>query len=317
MKIYVYKDYEVSQFPHFKERPWIPQGDDVLETQNPVEANFIICPTPLHKIKSRSPSLFHRIKSGSPALCIDKSLSAGVETLKYWKEFEHKHVFFDCSDWETSLGGTSAILIRCNVRDFMLTDKNTIPWFWPVEDLVDYTLIPDGGFKYDASFQGWLSTKTRKDSVNSCIKYLENRFDHRTFKDFYGHLSSEEEQKHRRENFLTSQQESKILLAPQSIPGVLPYRFFEAMSSERIPALFCTGYLLPFQNEIDWERCTLRFDAEQAENAGKLIKDFLEKASDQQIIEMGKYGREMWLRWLNRDKQPELVAYALGKRLRG
>ena len=29
---------------------------------------------------------------------------------------------------------------------------------------------------------------------------------------------------------------------------------------------------------------------------------------------MAKYGREVWVKWLNRDKQPELMAYALEKK---
>lgn len=302
MFIYVYKENEASQFPDFKERPWIPEGPDVIKTDNPKEADFIICPAALHTIKSKNPNLR-----------VNRSLVSEVESLKYWKEFESKHVFFDCSDFEVSFNGTSATLIRCNVRDFMFTDKNTIPWFWPVDDLVDYTSVPEDGFKYDATFQGWLSTKTRENSVRSCANELGSKFNHKTFNDFFGLMSDKNEQQVRRESFLKSQQESKILLAPQSIPGVFPYRFYEAMSSARVPALFCTGYYLPFQNEIDWDKCTIRFDAEQAQDAGKLIKTFLENNSESKIIEMGRYGREMWNEWLNRDKQPELIAYALKK----
>jgi hypothetical protein len=282
----------------------MPAGENVEEVDNPDDADYIICPAALHRIRSRN-----------QRLRIDKKLTVGVETLKYWGTHESKHVFFDCSDFENSFNGTSATLIRCNVRDFMLADKNTIPWFWPVDDLGDYTDVPEGGIKYDAAFQGWLSTDTRKQAGNSCKAVMGDRFHHKTFKDFYGLMSDEAEQSRRRESFLKSQQETKILLAPQSIPGVFPYRFYEAMSSARIPALFSTGYHLPFQDKIDWDKCTLRFDANQAPNAGNLIQSFLNKTSDEQILEMGRYGREMWFKWLNRDKQPELVAYALESRL--
>lgn len=304
MKIYIYKENEVNQFPPFKERPWIPKGPNIIEVENPDEADYIICPAALHRIKSKNPYLRVDFRH------------AGVETLKYWDKYESKHVFFDCSDFEVSLGGTSATLIRCNVRDFMLVDKNTIPWPWPVDDLKDYISTPEGGFKYDATFQGWLSTETRKQSVISCMNELGERFNHKTFRDFFGHLTDKSEEERRRISFLQSQQESKILLAPQSIPGVFPYRFYEAMSSARIPALFCTGYHLPFQNEIDWDKCTIRFDAEQASMAGKLIKSFLNQNSEEKIIEMGEYGREMWDKWLNRNKQPELVAYVLEQKLK-
>lgn len=305
MKVYVYSQEDVSQFPAFQERPWVPNPSDVVEVvSDPQEADYIICPAALHRIRSRNQSIR-----------IDKALTVGVESLKYWKQYESKHVFFDCSDFENSFNGTSALLIRCNVRDFMLTDKNTMPWFWPVDDLGDYVSVPAGGFKYDAAFQGWLSTATRRQAGDSCKKVLGDRFNHKTFKDFYGHLASASEQEQRRISFLTGQQETKILLAPQSIPGVFPYRFYEAMSSGRVPALFCTGYHLPFQDEIDWDKCTLRFDAEAAPQAGELVKRFLSTTSEEQIAEMGRYGREVWNKWLNRDKQPELIAYALRKKL--
>ena len=108
---------------------------------------------------------------------------------------------------------------------------------------------------------------------------------------------------------------SRTLLCPQSTQGVFPYRFYEAISAARIPILFCTGYNLPFQNEIDWDKFTVRFDAEQASNAGPLIKKFLENISDEELIERGKYGRQCWLQWLNRDKQSELIAYVLRQKL--
>lgn len=301
MKIYIYRDEEISQFPKFKERDWMPIGVKGVEiVDKPRYADFIICPVALH-----------RFKSANQSLRVDKTVRLGVKELKYWNNYENSHVLFDCSDFEVSLGGTSAILIRCNVRDFMLADKNTIPWYWPVDDLKYYCDIPPDGFKYDASFQGWLSTSIRKDSVNSCKNTLGDRFFSKTFNDFYGHMKNKAAQEQRRHEFLTNQQYSKILLAPESIRGVFPYRFYEAMSSARVPALFCTGYYLPFENEIDWDKCTLRFDAEQAKNAGKLIGEFLDKTSNRRIIEMGKYGRKVWEKWLNRDKQPELIAYVL------
>lgn len=304
MKIYIYKEEEITHFPKFQERPWIPSGEGVIEVQNPKDADFIICPVALHRMKSKDETLR-----------VDK-LKYGPETLKYWNNYENKHIIFDCSDYEVSLGGTSATLIRCNVRDFMINnDKNTIPWYWPVEDLGGYTPIPEGGLKYDVGFQGWLSTKTRKQAVESCKSVFGDKCYYKTFTNFYGLMNDKEEQKRRRESFLKTQQETLILLAPQSIHGVFPYRFYEAMSAGRIPALFCTGYHLPFQDEIDWDKCTLRYDAEDAPRAGKLIKAFLDNVSDKKLIEMATYGREMWYKWLNRDKQSELITYVLKKKI--
>lgn len=305
MKIYIYKEYEISAFPKFQERPWEPVGGNVIEVDNPKDADFIICPVALHRIKSKDPGRRLFPQSIVP-----------VERLPYWKEFESKHVFFDCSDFEVSLAGTSATLIRCNLRDWMKKDGDCVPWFWPVDNLRQCVEKPENGFKYEVSFHGWLSTDTRRQSVTSCKQILGDKFDHKTFPNFFGHLPIDHPERiQRRKDFLQSIKESRMLLCPQSIQGVFPYRFYEALSAGRIPVLFCTGFNLPFQDEIDWDRCIVTFPAEQASNAGHLIKDFLDKTSEDELEDMRKYGREMWVKWLNRDKQPQLIAYTLKKKL--
>jgi hypothetical protein len=304
MKIYTYKEEQIGMYPKFQERPWEPKGEGVEEVDSPEEADFIICPVALHRIKSKDPTrrIFEQ--------------AVPVERLPYWKNFESKHVFFDCSDFEVDLNGTSAMLIRCNLRDWMKKDGQCVSWFWPVDDLEECVEVPSDGFKYDISFHGWLSTDTRKKSVESCKSVLGDKIDHKTFSNFFGHLPEDSpECIERRENFLNSIRQSKMLLCPQSIQGVFPYRFYEALSAGRIPLLLCTGFNLPFQSEIDWDKCIITAPAEQASNAGNIIKNFLETTSEEKQIEMMKYGRYIWKTWLNRDKQSELVAYTLRKKL--
>ena len=303
MKIYTYKEDEISAFPKFQERPWEPKGENIIEVETPDEADFIICPVALHRIKSKD--LNRRIFADA---------KVPIERLPYWKKYESKHVFFDCSDFEVSLGNTPATLIRCNLRHWMKKDGHCIPWFWPVDNLEQCVEKPNDGFKYEVSFHGWLSTDTRRRSVESCRQALGKKFDHKTFSNFFGHIPKEHPERiQRRKDFLQSIKESRILLCPQSIQGVFPYRFYEAISAGRIPALFCTGFNLPFQDEIDWKRCIITFPAEQAHNAGPLIKEFLENTSEEKLEDMRLYGREMWIKWLNRDIQPELIAYTLEK----
>jgi len=305
MKIYTYKENEISAFPKFQERPWEPQGEDVTEVKSPDEADFIICPVALHRVQSKDPT--RRLFGGA---------KIPVERLPYWEKYESKHVFFDCSDYEVSLAGTSATLIRCNLRDWMKKDGHCIPWFWPVDNLRQCVEKPQDGFKYEVSFHGWLSTDVRKKSVASCQEALGKRFDYKTFPNFFGHLPVDHPERiQRRKDFLQSIKESRMLLCPQSIQGVFPYRFYEALSAGRIPILFCTGFNLPFQDEIDWNRCIVTFPAEQASNAGPLIKKFLSETSEEKLEDMRIYGRQMWAKWLNRDKQPRLIAYALNKEL--
>lgn len=307
MKIYTYGDDIVNLFPKFTERPWMPIGPDVEHVDSPEEADYIICPVALHRIKSKNPKRRLFPQSQVP-----------VEKLPYWKDYESKHVFFDCSDFEVDLAGTSATLIRCNLRHWMKGDGNCIPWFWPVDNLEECAEIPENGFKFDVSFHAWLSTDIRRVSFESCKKVLGDRIDHKTYDNFFGHIPVDHPERiQRRKNFINSVRDSRTLLCPQSIQGVFPYRFYEAVSAARIPILFCTGYNLPFQDKIDWDKFTVRFDAEQARNAGPLIKNFLEKTSDEELIERGKYGRQCWLQWLNRDIQPELIAHTLREKLEG
>jgi hypothetical protein len=305
MKIYTYKEHEISMFPKFKERPWEPIGDDIEEVKTPEEADFIICPVALHCIQNKNPKRRDGLHSSIP-----------VERLPYWKKFENKHVFFDCSDFEVDLKGTPATLIRCNLRDWMKGDGHCIPWFWPVEDLKECVDIPKGGFKYDISFHAWLSTDTRKLSVKSCQNVLGNRIDHKTFPNFFGYLPVDSPERiNRRRNFLNSIKQSKMMLCPQSIQGVFPYRFYEALSAGRIPLLLCSGFNLPFQDEIDWDKCIVTAPAERAANAGNIVKRFLNNTSEEKQREMMEYGRKVWEKWLNRDKQPELIGYTLKKEL--
>lgn len=306
MKIYTYKEHEVKVFPKFQERPWQPIGENVQEVDSPEDADFIICPVALHRIKSKNPKRRVFPQSKVP-----------VEMLPYWKEYESKHVFFDCSDFEVDLGGTSATLVRCNLRHWMKNDGHCVPWFWPVDNLEECVKVPEEGFKYDISFHGWLSTDTRKMSVTSCQAVLGNKIDHKTFPNFFGHIPEDHPERiKRRKNFLNSIRQSKMMLCPQSIQGVFPYRFYEALSAGRIPLLLCTGYNLPFQDEIDWDKCIVTAPAEQASNAGKIVKNFLENTSEAEQKEMMSYGRYVWEKWLNRDKQQELFAYMLEKELR-
>jgi hypothetical protein len=57
------------------------------------------------------------------------------------------------------------------------------------------------------------------------------------------------------------------------------------------------------------------FREEQAPEAGQLIRNFLDKTSDQEIIERGQYGLQMWQTWLNRDKWATLMTQAVEEKL--
>jgi hypothetical protein len=72
---------------------------------------------------------------------------------------------------------------------------------------------------------------------------------------------------------------------------------------------------LPWENKIDYEKCCLLYKEEQAPQAGELIRNFLDKTPDSEIIERGKYGLEMWTQWLNRDRWATLMTTAVEEKL--
>lgn len=260
---------------------------NVEVVSDPEVADVIVVPVTLMHIKSRSQ----------------------MEQLPLWSRFESKHVFFDCSDFEWTYGGTSATLIRCNLREWMLaTDRNSMSWFWPVEDYAECIEPPDGGCLYDVGFHGWMSTKTRVDSTNAC-KRLKS--DIVQYHDFTGYIYDQPEGIRRRAAFRKNLRESLLQLCPESIPGVFPYRFFEAMSAGRVPVLFSSGYVLPFQDRIPWDEISVRFPADEASSAADRIEFWLSGKTPEDVLAMGRKGRAYWEQWLDARRNSELWTIAL------
>jgi hypothetical protein len=131
--------------------------------------------------------------------------------------------------------------------------------------------------------------------------------------EFYGYIERDrpEDAKVRKELFKSSLKNCLVQLTPCSIWNVFPYRMYEAMSAGRVPMLFCHDYCLPFTDKIDWDKCIVKFDVQQAPDAGPLIQEWLSHHTENEIIEMGRYGRNMWETWLNRDRYPELMTQAV------
>jgi hypothetical protein len=240
-----------------------------------------------------------------------------LRALPHMAAAERRHVFFDVSDYD-QVYRMQCLFIRCNLKAFMRqADPNSIPWAWPVEDLGGVPGPPDGGWKYDVSFIGWESCQVRTLSIRSCEAEAGLKCHIRTYHEFYGYVERDRpgDAAERRKQFLSSIRDSKIVLAGRSIKGVFPYRFFEGLSAARMPLLFCDEYNLPWEREIDWPKCALLYPESEAQNAGRIAKSFLAKTSEAEFLERTRYGREMWLRYLNRDKWPALMREAVEKKL--
>lgn len=259
----------------------------------PDQATIFICPGPLH--------MFETVEA--------------LDKFPYMRGNETRHVFFDCSDNKTYFTGKSCIFLRCNLmNELKAADPNSIPWAWPVEDYLECMEVPTGGFKYDVSFQGWLSNATREMSVKS-ISDSQLTSDIATYKDFCGYIYDTPEGVRRRAEFRRSMRESRICLCPESISGVFPYRFFEAMSAGRIPLLVGSNYNLPFAEEIPYEEFCIFQEAADADAVNLTAEGFLEHNSDSDIVERGRIARRFWKLYLNREDWPRTMAYAVRKKL--
>lgn len=241
---------------------------------------------------------------------------AKLYQLPHLKGNEDKHVVFDVSDNFKQPINLPLIWLRCDVRDWMLKhDPNTVQIGWPVADLGDCVDVPAGGFKYDVSFHGWNSCLVRKVSAPSCKNNPKIAADVAIYPDFYGHIDKTPEGIRRRGEFLRSVRESRIMLCPESIPSVLPYRFFEAMSAGRYALLIGRGYVLPFPDLIPWDEFHSKLDIDQADEAGDAIAEIRSRHTDEVFIEKGKLARSYWEKYLNAADWPRIHAFAVQKHL--
>jgi hypothetical protein len=228
---------------------------------------------------------------------------AAMARLPHFVAHEKRHVFLDMTDLKYEYGGTTALLLRCCLNQTMLEDDpRSLAWPWPVEDWGEQGQVlppPADGFRYDATFHGWLSTNTRRNVVNSCCKALGARFYVAAYAEHFGQVDDREAAR-RRAAYATSLRDARLSLCPESDPGVLPYRFYEALAAGRPPVLFSTGYVLPWADEIPWADIAFMYPEAEAVRAGEIVRDILRRHNDDDLRERGRLGREWWIRRLDR-----------------
>jgi hypothetical protein len=282
-----------------------PSGTLRLEgievTEDPNAADVFVCPGTIRLFEASS-GVLDRTK---------------LDRLPHFKGKESRNVFFDVSDNFTKPIDLPILFIRCDVRTWMIAkDPNTIQMGWPVEDYAECVAVPEGGFKFDVGFQGWLSSPARTNAVHSIQSRGGISFDYAGYTDFFGYRKPEDpEYTRRRAAFRRSMKESRVSLCPESIPGVLPYRFLEAMSAGRCPVLVGWDYVLPFADEIPYDDFILRCSTADASNVANLIRRFIDKNGDAKLVEMGLKAREYWVKWLNPADWPRTMAYAVAKKI--
>lgn len=289
MKQYIYQPEQIGlkEWPSGTLRlPGIPFAS------SPQDADIFVCP-------------------GSLQLFLDPK---SIQRLPFFKGNEARHIFFDVSDYEQMYNQPS-VFIRCNLRPrHMKADPNSMAWPWPVEDFSDCIALPPEGFKYDVSFHGWLSSEARTTSLTSCRTHSQLDCDTAGYDDFTGYIYDTPEGIRRRAEFRRSMRESRIALCGESIPGVLPYRFFEALSAGRIPLLVSSHYILPFADEIPYDDFVIRLSTNDAIYAGDTIRQFLRRTPDEELVRRGRLGRHYYETRMHRDRWPELMAAEVQKR---
>ncbi len=233
---------------------------------------------------------------------------------------QEKFAAFDCSDFEESYPDTpNAMFIRCNLKGWMKQAMpRSIAWPWPVEDFKDIINLPEGGFKYDVSGHMWVSSNVREYACQSVKEHFGDSADIVTRKEFYGYIERDDKPRadQLKAAFKKSMQESRVSLCPRSIACVFPYRFFEAMSAGRVPALFCDNYCLPWEKEIPYKDFAIMAGDQDSPNAGPIIRDWLKGKTDEELVERGKLGRTFFEHYLTRDKWNALFQEAIETQLR-
>lgn len=247
---------------------------------------------------------------------------AFIFSLPYLKGNEKRHALFCISDQPNRALGFPAISFRadCN-QSLMQKDPSTISWPWPVKDLKEWAHPPKGGFQYDVCFVGWNSTPLTQIACGSVSAQSRLKSRIQLNSEFYGTWETKRETEkleHFRSLFLESMHYSRLSLCARSIAvGVVRYRFYEALSMGRIPVHINDGAWLPFQNQIDWDRCSLAIPESRADQTGEILADWINLHSDEEILARGLYGREMWDRWLNGAKWDDLFGWCAKERLEG
>lgn len=282
-----------------------PSGELRLEgipvTENPQDADVFVVPGSLSAFKD--------------------GLSV-LDRLPHIAGRDDRLVCFDVSDNFVKALNRPWIILRCDARSWMLKDDpNTVQIGWPVEDYAECVALPPEGFKWDISFQGWLSSDARIDSSNACKNNPELKCDIEQYSDFTGYLHDRATNQwnpegiRRRAEFRRSMRESRVALCPESIPGVFPYRFFEAMSAGRVPLLVGSEFVFPFEQEISYSDFVLTCPRAEAASADKIVQGFVRSYSDGEIAEMGKLARQAWEAWLDSRNWPRLHAHAVKQQL--
>ena len=80
--------------------------------------------------------------------------------------------------------------------------------------------------------------------------------------------------------------------------GNFSYRFYEVLSAGRIPVFVNTKCVLPFEDEIDWQRHCVWIESENLRNASRILKAFHDRIGPEEFVELQRINRKLWEEFL-------------------
>ncbi|HTW93641.1 MAG TPA: hypothetical protein VMD30_02530 [Tepidisphaeraceae bacterium] len=76
--------------------------------------------------------------------------------------------------------------------------------------------------------------------------------------------------------------------------GNFSYRFYEVLAGGRIPLFVNTRCVLPFPDQIEWQRHCVWVEEDQLDRIGDKLADFHAALSPQQFVELQQANRRLW-----------------------
>lgn len=104
--------------------------------------------------------------------------------------------------------------------------------------------------------------------------------------------------KHSRRQFVANLFESDYILCTRG-SGNCSIRFYETLSSGRIPVFVNTDCVLPFEEWIDWREHCVWIEEEDIPDIADKVAEFHERLSPGEFKDRQRACRRLWLEWLS------------------
>ncbi|MHA1216851.1 MAG: exostosin domain-containing protein, partial [Candidatus Thorarchaeota archaeon] len=224
-----------------------------------------------------------------------------IKGLPHFAGRESSHVFWTNYD-DPRPFDLPCVFFRAST-DVRRKDERAIPVPYETEDLGRLSGADFASLPYDTSFVGFSGrTGLRQLIAEGVTKTPELKALVKLRRQFWRHVRSAEQ----RTEYLESLAASRTVLCPRGA-GTGSIRFFEVLSAGRIPVLISDDYELPFADVIDYERFIVRFSEREAPLVGRKLFEWLQSHSMEALQEMGRLGREAWVKHLKVSNWPRQV----------